>query len=165
MSEEDCLVLEDHPPKRIKIDNEVEEEADKPKEEKEEESKPKSLVDPTSRLSKFARRLFDPDRTRGLIETPEIIPLNDEFLTQFGKREKEYDEKIGRKLDSTAGENLDEAVGADDETDSQDDGDDNTGPKEETGFKVCSSFFLSSINISIIIDVCIFIQPIIISTS
>lgn len=27
------------------------------------------------------------------------IPLNDEFLTAFGKREKEYDELMGRKVD------------------------------------------------------------------
>ena len=45
-----------------------------------------------SRLSKWAQRLFDPDRPRGVIQTPEIIPMNDEFLTAFGKREKEMDE-------------------------------------------------------------------------
>ena len=27
------------------------------------------------------------------------IPLNDEFLTAFGKREKEYDELVGRSTD------------------------------------------------------------------
>jgi hypothetical protein len=27
------------------------------------------------------------------------IPLNDEFLTAFGKREKEYDELAGRKIE------------------------------------------------------------------
>jgi hypothetical protein len=27
------------------------------------------------------------------------IPLNDEFLTAFGKREKEYDELMGRSVD------------------------------------------------------------------
>ena len=36
------------------------------------------------------------NRVKGIIEAPEIIPLNDEFISAFGKREKEYDEKIGR---------------------------------------------------------------------
>ena len=30
---------------------------------------------------------------------PYSIPLNDEFLTAFGKREKEYDELMGRSVD------------------------------------------------------------------
>lgn len=30
---------------------------------------------------------------------PYSIPLNDEFLTAFGKREKEYDELVGRSVD------------------------------------------------------------------
>eukprot|EP00934_Nitzschia_sp_Nitz4_P007249 Nitzschia sp. Nitz4//scaffold14_size191712//56017//57273//NITZ4_001710-RA/size191712-processed-gene-0.8-mRNA-1//1//CDS//3329536888//7239//frame0 len=41
-----------------------------------------------SRLSKWAARLFDPDRPRGLIQAPEVIPLNDEFLQAFGRRER-----------------------------------------------------------------------------
>jgi len=49
-----------------------------------------------SRLSKWAARLFDPNRPRGLVEPPQVIPLNDEFLTAFGKREKEFDDTIGR---------------------------------------------------------------------
>ena len=50
-----------------------------------------------SRLSKWAARLFDPDRRRGLVEAPEVIPLNDEFLSSFGKREKEFDSATGRE--------------------------------------------------------------------
>ena len=51
-----------------------------------------------ARLSKWAARLFDPDRPRGLIEPPKTIPLNDEFLKAFGKREKEHDETMGRTI-------------------------------------------------------------------
>jgi hypothetical protein len=51
------------------------------------------------KLSKWAARLFDPDRPRGLVQPPQIIPLNDEFLTAFGKREKEYDVKLGRTME------------------------------------------------------------------
>ena len=58
---------------------------------------PASLGVAKSRLSKWAQRLFDPDRIRGIVETPEIIPLNDEFLEAFGKREKEFDDTIGLK--------------------------------------------------------------------
>jgi cellular nucleic acid-binding protein len=32
--------------------------------------------------------LFDPDRPRGLVQAPETIPLNDEFLKAFGERTK-----------------------------------------------------------------------------
>ena len=52
-----------------------------------------------SNLSKWAARLFDPNRPRGLVEAPQVIPLNDEFLTAFGKREKEFDEISGRVVD------------------------------------------------------------------
>lgn len=53
-----------------------------------------------NKLSKWAARLFDPNRkSLGLVEAPQIIPLNDEFLTAFGKREKEYDEISGRVVD------------------------------------------------------------------
>jgi hypothetical protein len=51
------------------------------------------------RLSKWAARLFDPNRPRGLVQPPAVIPLNDEFLTAFGKREKDYDEKTGRSIE------------------------------------------------------------------
>ena len=50
-------------------------------------------------LSKWAARLFDPNRPRGLVETPKVIPLNDEFLTAFGRREKEYAESAGREIE------------------------------------------------------------------
>ncbi|KAL3776966.1 hypothetical protein ACHAW5_001498 [Stephanodiscus triporus] len=52
-----------------------------------------------NKLSKWAARLFDPNRPRGLVEPPKVIPLNDEFLTAFGKREKEYNEIVGRGID------------------------------------------------------------------
>ena len=52
-----------------------------------------------NKLSKWAARLFDPNRPRGLVEAPKVIPLNDEFLTAFGKREKEYDDLAGREID------------------------------------------------------------------
>jgi len=52
-----------------------------------------------TKLSKWAARLFDPNRPRGLVETPQTIPLNDEFLTAFGKREKDFAGKIGREID------------------------------------------------------------------
>lgn len=62
----------------------------------------KKNVDPVlleqakSRLSKFAARLFDPNRVKGLVEDPITIPLNDEVLKAFGKREKEMDKLRGR---------------------------------------------------------------------
>lgn len=52
--------------------------------------KEKKFQDRKSKLSKWASRLFDPDRPRGLVEAPMQIPLNDEFLTEFGKREKNF---------------------------------------------------------------------------
>jgi len=57
-----------------------------------------------NRLSKWALRLFDPNRPRGLVEGPLVIPLNDEFLSAFGKREKGHDEETGRafEVDSSA---------------------------------------------------------------
>ena len=78
-----------------------------------------------TRLSKWAQRRFDPDRPRGIIETPEIIPLNDEFLTAFGKREKELDE--AKKKEAGSGgedgkskkeENLDAKSDDDEDADS-----------------------------------------------
>ena len=47
-------------------------------------------------LSKWAARLLEPNRPRSLIETPQEIPLNDEFLKAFGQREKEHDKAMGR---------------------------------------------------------------------
>ena len=52
-----------------------------------------------NKLSKWAARLFDPNRPRGLVEAPQVIPLNDEFLTAFGKREKEYDALSGKEIE------------------------------------------------------------------
>lgn len=49
-----------------------------------------------SRMSKWAARLFDPDRPRGVVEPPQVIPLNDEFLIAFGRREKKHDEAMGK---------------------------------------------------------------------
>lgn len=43
-----------------------------------------------TRLSKWCARLFDPDRPKGLIEPPKTIPLNDEYLQAFGRRQKEH---------------------------------------------------------------------------
>ena len=59
----------------------------------------KLLQQAKGRLSKWAARLFDPDRPRGLVEAPEVIPLNDEFLSSFGKREKEFDNATGKKVE------------------------------------------------------------------
>ena len=75
-------------------------------------------------LSKWSLRLFDPNRRRGLIEAPTVIPLNDEFLTDFGKREKELDKIIGRDMHIDQ-EKLDlvDAIG--------DNGDDNSGDKND----------------------------------
>lgn len=53
----------------------------------------------TTRLSKWIERLKDPNRPRGYIEPPKIIPLNDEFLKEFGKREKETDDALGRSFE------------------------------------------------------------------
>ena len=69
------------------------------------------------RLSKWAARLFDPNRPKGLVEGPQTIPLNDEFLSAFGKREKEYDKQLGRDLQ------VDQTIGSDDDDDDNDDDD------------------------------------------
>ena len=68
-------------------------------------------------LSKFVRRILDPNRKpRGLIEPPSIIPLNDEFLQAFGRREKEFDAQLGRDEDidhAIDDDNVDDAQKAD----------------------------------------------------
>jgi hypothetical protein len=74
-----------------------------------EEEKKINLEKAKMKLSKWSLRLFDPNRRRGLVEAPQVIPLNDEFLTQFGQREKEMDEAIGRDINIHI-ENLDEAI-------------------------------------------------------
>jgi hypothetical protein len=78
-------------------------------------SKSKGGIDPKllelakGRLSKWATRLFDPNRPRGLVQAPEIIPLNDEFLTQFGQANKEMQDVTGQKLVIDRG-NLDQEI-------------------------------------------------------
>jgi len=53
-------------------------------------------ADRVAGLSKFVRRILDPNRKPlGLVEPPAVIPLNDEFLQAFGQREKEYDQQTG----------------------------------------------------------------------
>ena len=59
-------------------------------------------------MSKWAQRLFDPDRPRGLVETPEILPLNDEFLSAFGARERKNGAKGGGEREVDAEEDQDE---------------------------------------------------------
>ena len=68
------------------------------------------------RLSKWAARLFDPDRPKGLVEPPQTIPLNDEFLSAFGKRERDYDKQIGRNIQ------VNQTIDSDDDDDADDEG-------------------------------------------
>lgn len=77
---------------------------------------PELLEHAKTKLSKWAARLFDPDRIRGLVEAPQTIPLNDEFLKAFGQREKEFDQKLGRTIQI----DRNEILGETDESDSQD---------------------------------------------
>mmetsp|Transcript_13421 Transcript_13421/g.25191 ORF Transcript_13421/g.25191 Transcript_13421/m.25191 type:complete len:562 (+) Transcript_13421:146-1831(+) len=81
--------------KRIKLDSSIQ----NLKAGNDDYEKEARLQQAKNRLSKWAKRLFDPDRPRGLVEAPETIPLNDEFLSQFGKREKEFYEKTGNKIE------------------------------------------------------------------
>lgn len=56
-------------------------------------------------LSKFARRLLDPNRPRGsnIVEPPQILPLNDEFLQAFGRRhQKEAMTDMGEQNDDNS---------------------------------------------------------------
>jgi len=69
----------------------------------------KKVEDRKKTLSKWASRLFDPNRPRGLIEAPAIIPLNDEFLSEFGKRERDFAEATGEVVDIDK-QNLDEEL-------------------------------------------------------
>lgn len=54
---------------------------------------------PPQRLSKWVQRLLNPDLRMNdgdvIIQSPEIIPLNDEFIQDFGRREREYDQALG----------------------------------------------------------------------
>jgi cellular nucleic acid-binding protein len=77
-----------------------------------------------SRLSKWAVRLFDPNqRPRlGLVEAPQTIPLNDEFLQAFGQREKAHDAARGLSL------KIDPTI-LDDDDDNDDDDNENDDTK------------------------------------
>lgn len=77
---------------------------------------PELLEHAKTKLSKWAARLFDPNRIRGLVEAPQTIPLNDEFLKAFGQREKEFDQKLGRTIQI----DRDVILGETDESDSHD---------------------------------------------
>jgi hypothetical protein len=94
------------------------------------------LLQAKSRLSKWAARLFDPNRPRGLVEAPEVIPLNDEFLTSFGKREKEFDDKIGNKVefDDDDLDNFDGILS--DKEEDEENGDGGDKKKKKNGTKV-----------------------------
>lgn len=78
------------------------------------------------KLSKWSQRLFDPNRVRGLIEAPQIIPLNDEFLKDFGKREKEFDVILQRDIDIQEGEGEKENVKEEGDGDEHDQTHDNS---------------------------------------
>lgn len=67
------------------------------------------------RLSKWAARLFDPDRPKGLVQPPQTIPLNDEFLQAFGRRERQVDDARGNTLE------IDRAIPDDNEDEDDDD--------------------------------------------
>jgi hypothetical protein len=98
----------------------------------------KTHVDPRlvehakQRLSKWAARLFDPDRPRGLVEGPQTIPLNDEILSAFGKRNQDYDKERGIDLD------LEETIDTDDEEqDVQANANNNTSTPNKKSSKGC----------------------------
>mmetsp|Transcript_57675 Transcript_57675/g.69379 ORF Transcript_57675/g.69379 Transcript_57675/m.69379 type:complete len:707 (-) Transcript_57675:281-2401(-) len=69
----------------------------------------KQLENAKKHLSKWAARLFDPDRPRGLVEAPKSLPLNDVYLQEFGKREKDDDTTSGRST------NIDRSIPDDDD--------------------------------------------------
>lgn len=95
----------------------------------------------TIQLSKWATRLFDPTRIKGVLAPPATIPLNDEFLVEFGKSEKEFDSMLGRKLE------IKQAIVDDDDWSDDDDEVDPNAAAQGTaastkGFKVrCSKEF------------------------
>ena len=80
-------------------DNGLEKERSAQTPNKEKDDEMKRFDAAKGRLSKWAARLFDPNRPRGLVEPPQMIPLNDEFLKAFGKREKEHDDKTGQIIE------------------------------------------------------------------
>ena len=79
--------------------------------------RPKLFELAQQRLSKWAARLFDPHRPRGLVETPAEIPLNDEFLQAFGRREKAMDAQLGKAPLSIDREIIDETDHEDNDDD------------------------------------------------
>jgi cellular nucleic acid-binding protein len=90
---------------------------------------PELLTHAKAKLSKWAARLFDPNRIRGLVEAPQVIPLNDEFLKAFGQREKEFDSKLGRTIQI----DRDEIVGGDDHDSDEEDAQQNSKAKDAKG--------------------------------
>lgn len=103
---------------------------------------PQLLEHAKSRLSKWAARLFDPNRPRGLVQAPETIPLNDEFLKAFGQRERKE-----RGGDPSFETEIDQAIETEDEEDDDDEGGEiisstrkkkkkKAKPKEEEGTKI-----------------------------
>ncbi|CAB9510236.1 CCHC-type and RNA-binding motif-containing protein 1 [Seminavis robusta] len=91
---------------------------------------PSPATDRKASLSKFVRRILDPNRKpTGLIEPPQVIPLNDEFLKAFGKREKEMDAEIGRTID------IDNDLADDDKEDDKDANDTSTTKSKEDSSK------------------------------
>jgi len=92
-----------------------------------------------NKLSKWAARLFDPNRPRGLVEAPAVIPLNDEFLTAFGKRERDYDELTGREveIDKTSLDVIDVSDGDDENENSNQKTTDGKGTKNFSEMAKC----------------------------
>ena len=76
------------------------------------------------KLSKWSLRLFDPNRPRGIIEVPQEIPLNDEFLKSFGKRTKMMNGLLGKDDDV-------ENIQSDDDDNYNDDDVDKTQQQEQ----------------------------------
>lgn len=103
------------PKKKVRLNNEEvihiqdnEDDDDTEEEEKKEQSEDlQKLEDRKNKLSKWASRLFDPNRPRGLVETPKVIPLNDEYLKDFGARERDFANSTGKEIEIDRG-NLDE---------------------------------------------------------
>jgi RNA recognition motif. (a.k.a. RRM, RBD, or RNP domain)/Zinc knuckle len=86
-------------------------------------------------LSKFVRRILDPHRQpTGLIQPPQVIPLNDEFLQAFGHREKQMDQQIGRTIDID--NNLQEDSDKEEETEATQNNDIDNGAGSESKRKL-----------------------------
>ena len=62
----------------------------------------RKLTTRKAQLSKWSLQFLDPtaaSQRQMIIEPPKIIPLDDKYLQEFGKREREYDEAAGRSMD------------------------------------------------------------------